>query len=398
MAILIVDDESSTRSALRELMTQIGHKVILEAKNGVEALKMAETEKNRLRMIVADWEMPYMDGIQLLHRVAEMPELDQIPFLLITSDLSRTRLAELQEKTNRLDAFLIKPFRMTALSQAMTAAQAHRASIKRSIIVFDANADSTPSFPTFEGWDAPLLTRTLPEFQQAIQAQSRHLGALIIQPPASPELAQWLTTFARTPMGSATPLICASREPEAIFPLRTLCQVFVAKTADQDLWAKLLQELRARMANSLTLELLFQELKTSQQKKDTAEAQRICMLILATDAANSEANAILGDLLEAQQKGTEAATHYFRALEANPCQPRPYIRLLESSTLDPKARLNAATQAALYCPQNQDILLSAARAFKEAGELEQARELVGRILKLNPKNAGALALLPNETS
>src|SRR4051812_32161749 len=106
MAVLIVDDEIGTREALRDLLTEIGQKIILEAKNGEEALKIADAEKSRIRMIVADWEMPYMDGLTLAQNVSSRPYLDLAPFLLITSDLPKSKLNEFARTYPRLDAWL----------------------------------------------------------------------------------------------------------------------------------------------------------------------------------------------------------------------------------------------------------------------------------------------------
>ncbi|WP_425474623.1 response regulator, partial [Shewanella algae] len=55
MTILIVDDEDSTREALRMALSQIGQKTVVEARNGDEALKILDSEKNRIGMIISDW-------------------------------------------------------------------------------------------------------------------------------------------------------------------------------------------------------------------------------------------------------------------------------------------------------------------------------------------------------
>src|SRR4051812_38442803 len=93
MAILIVDDEASTREALRNLLDRLGHGTILEAKNGEDALRVLAASGSRVRMIVADWEMPYMDGLSLVKSIEQSSEsYSLVPFLLITSDLPRARI------------------------------------------------------------------------------------------------------------------------------------------------------------------------------------------------------------------------------------------------------------------------------------------------------------------
>jgi two-component system chemotaxis response regulator CheY len=394
MATLIVDDESSTRTALRDLLTQLGHKTIIEAKNGEEALKMAETEKSRIRMIVADWEMPYMDGITLLGKIGELPELDLTPFLLITSDLPRSKLEELKAKTDRLDGFLIKPFRMSALSQATHAAQAHRAATRHTLITYepDSNLEPLKSAATEAGLQI-VITRNLAELQEAVKTHARRLGILALGMSAAPPaagLTEWLAQFSRSPLGTATPILCASRDPQEIFPYRLFCQYFVASQSTTADWRNTLKQVRSRMETTLECELLFQELKASLQKKNSALALKTAKRILELDPANGEAHGSLGDLLEAQDKRPQAIAHYRQALEANPCLPRPYIRLLEIAG---EGSEDTAQEAVRYCPLNQDVLLSAARAMQVAGNPTLASEIAQKILVLNPKNGEAQALI-----
>jgi two-component system chemotaxis response regulator CheY len=404
MAILIVDDEASTRNALRDLLTQLGHKTVLEARNGEDALKVAEAEKNRIRLIVADWEMPYMDGITLLERIATIRELDLAPFLLITSDLPRSQLVELQARTSRLDAFLIKPFRMSALAQAMSAAQAHRASLRRKLVAFCASgsvperlAAALQSTEAARQWDPLITVRTLSELEQAVRSCAGALGAIVVIPgvpgssaPGGEDASAWLAAFGRTPLGGATSVICASRDPAAIFPLRTLCQVFLAPEGD---WPGTLARVRRKQESSLDLELRFQELKGWLQAKKPEDARRSCERILALDELSSEANSTLGDLLDEQGQKADAIARYWAALECNPCLPKPYIRLLDALAPSSPESARAARLAETHCPQNPDVLCAAARARRAAGDAADCQRLARRILELNPNHAGAKSLL-----
>jgi two-component system chemotaxis response regulator CheY len=404
MAILIVDDENQTRAALRELLEQMGHKTILEAKHGEEALKIAEREKTRLRLIVADWEMPVMDGITLLGRVAERPELDLAPFLLITSDLPKAELQALRKKTSRLDNFLIKPFRLSALEAAVNEAQAQRAAARDVLVIYGAElasraealrAESTTS----KSWRTIVSVSTPSELDGALAEHGRRLGALAIQPDAP--IATWLAAFVKTPLGVATPIVCASRNAQRIFPVRTYCQRFI----DGDLggdpagtlppWIEALGELRHRATHALELELAFQELKASQQARQTEAARKQAEAILKLDPASTEGHAILAELLEAAGSA-QAPAEYTRAIALHPCQPKPHIKLLNLLAAPPQnaaAVREAAERAVQYCPQNQDVLLAAARAFEAVGDAASLQGTASRILTLNPKHAEALRLL-----
>ncbi|MGK5085360.1 response regulator [Bdellovibrionota bacterium FG-1] len=363
MAILIVDDELSTRTALRELLAQTGYKTIFEARHGEEALKIALAEKNRLRLMIADWEMPQMDGLALLDQVAQIPELDLTPFLLITSDLPRAKLKEIQQKTDRLDAFLIKPFRLKALIAATHAAQTHRAITRNTIVVFEGERPLLELTNSAHQLGRILVTtQTAEQFRQALTTHSRRLGAVIIRPHAS--LTEILAPFSRSPLGTQTPIVCASLNPEEVFPVRLYCQAFLPPDVPSSRWEQTLRMLETKAGASLELDLLFQSLKEALQRKATVEALQLARSIIDVDSTNAEAHATIGDLLVSQNNIVLAVQHYQQAIQANPCLPRPYIGLL---ALTHPTLPEVAEAAIRFCPHNQAVLFAAACALKKAG-------------------------------
>lgn len=80
--ILIVEDSELQREICIVQLQQIGFEKITGAANGVEALDYLEN--NPVDLIVSDWEMPEMDGLELLRTVKENPKLQKIPFLILT--------------------------------------------------------------------------------------------------------------------------------------------------------------------------------------------------------------------------------------------------------------------------------------------------------------------------
>ena len=80
--ILIVEDSELQREICIVQLQQIGFEKITGAANGKEALEYMEN--NPVDLIVSDWEMPEMDGLQLLRSVKENPKLQNIPFLILT--------------------------------------------------------------------------------------------------------------------------------------------------------------------------------------------------------------------------------------------------------------------------------------------------------------------------
>lgn len=80
--ILVVDDNPAERDVFTTFLTFVGGRVI-EAGNGVEALRLLETERPRL--ILLDLSMPAMDGWETMHRLHENPSTSRIPVIALTA-------------------------------------------------------------------------------------------------------------------------------------------------------------------------------------------------------------------------------------------------------------------------------------------------------------------------
>ena len=104
--ILIVDDFSSLRRIVRNALKHGGYTNFNEAANGKEAIEMLRVEPYDL--ILSDWNMPDMTGIELLHAVRSDKNLKDIPFLMITAEGAREKV--LQAIEAGVTNYIIKPF------------------------------------------------------------------------------------------------------------------------------------------------------------------------------------------------------------------------------------------------------------------------------------------------
>src|SRR5687767_952206 len=138
MAILIVDDDARTRETLRQQLHGLGHKTVIEARDSAEALRAVSSNPLRFHMIVADLEMPLVDGRKLTERLALNPALRHCPILLTSSDASARELRQAVAALPRIDACLPKPFRASALRRALALAFRRRASLRDRIILYSA--------------------------------------------------------------------------------------------------------------------------------------------------------------------------------------------------------------------------------------------------------------------
>lgn len=106
LKVLVVDDQNSVRQMTRITLEQIGVRLIHEAENGVKAIDTANLQP--LDLIISDYNMPEMDGLELLRAVRGHPSVRKVPFILVTGRGDR----ELVVKAAQAGAnnYVVKPF------------------------------------------------------------------------------------------------------------------------------------------------------------------------------------------------------------------------------------------------------------------------------------------------
>jgi AmiR/NasT family two-component response regulator len=113
--VLIVDDEPVIRLDLRTMLETMGHEVVGEADNGVDALQLARTLQPDL--VIADIMMPEMDGIELSRRLAK----ERIAPVLVLTAYSEPEMVMGADRAGVL-GYLVKPFREADLAPAIQVA------------------------------------------------------------------------------------------------------------------------------------------------------------------------------------------------------------------------------------------------------------------------------------
>lgn len=111
--VLIVDDFSTMRRIVNNLLRDAGFGRVYEAEDGVEALRKLERES--FQFIISDWNMPNMTGIELLQAVRRSPKLHGLPFLLITAEARKENIVEASQAG--ADGYIVKPFTSATLMQ-----------------------------------------------------------------------------------------------------------------------------------------------------------------------------------------------------------------------------------------------------------------------------------------
>jgi two-component system chemotaxis response regulator CheY len=104
---LVVDDSRAVRMILARTLKELGFEV-REAANGREALEVIEVERTALTLVLADWNMPEMNGLDLLKRLRQNPELASVVVVMVTTETEVDKMvAALEAGANE---YIMKPF------------------------------------------------------------------------------------------------------------------------------------------------------------------------------------------------------------------------------------------------------------------------------------------------
>lgn len=113
MNIRVVDDFSTMRRIIKNILRQLGYINILEADDGTSAMEVLRSEKGDF--IISDWNMPQMTGIELLTAVRTSEEWKDMPFLMVTAEGQKENVIEAVK--NRVNNYIVKPFTPETLTE-----------------------------------------------------------------------------------------------------------------------------------------------------------------------------------------------------------------------------------------------------------------------------------------
>ncbi|MDD2712058.1 MAG: response regulator [Simplicispira sp.] len=114
--LLVVDDFATMRRIVSGLLRDSGATHILEAENGLEALR--KLAAGNIKFVISDWNMPNMNGLELLKAVRNSPQLQDMPFLLVTAEARKENIVEAAQAG--ADGYIVKPFTAETLIEKIT--------------------------------------------------------------------------------------------------------------------------------------------------------------------------------------------------------------------------------------------------------------------------------------
>lgn len=115
MKILVVDDFSTMRRIIKNLLNDLGFMDIVEADDGNTALPILR--KGGIDFLVTDWNMPGMTGIELLREVRADDKLNALPVMMVTAEQKREQIVEAAEAG--VNGYIVKPFTAVTLKEKM---------------------------------------------------------------------------------------------------------------------------------------------------------------------------------------------------------------------------------------------------------------------------------------
>src|SRR3989338_3858197 len=115
LKILVVDDFSTMRRIVRNLLKELGFTNVDEAEDGAVAL--GKLKGGGFEFVVSDWNMPNMDGLTLLQSVRADPALRHLPFLMITAEAKKENIIAAAQAG--ASGYIVKPFTAATLNDKL---------------------------------------------------------------------------------------------------------------------------------------------------------------------------------------------------------------------------------------------------------------------------------------
>jgi len=116
LKFLVVDDFSTMRRIVRNLLKELGYTNVDEAEDGVVALQ--KLKAGSFQFVITDWNMPNMTGIELLKAIRADASYNRLPVLMITAEAKKENIIEAAQ--SGASGYIVKPFTAATLEEKMS--------------------------------------------------------------------------------------------------------------------------------------------------------------------------------------------------------------------------------------------------------------------------------------
>jgi len=116
LKLLVVDDSSTMRRIIKNTLQRLGFEDVLEAEHGVEAWQIMERTPD-INVLITDWNMPEMNGLELVRKVRADGRYDNMPIIMVTTEGGKTEvITALKAGVNN---YIVKPFTPQVLKEKL---------------------------------------------------------------------------------------------------------------------------------------------------------------------------------------------------------------------------------------------------------------------------------------
>jgi tetratricopeptide (TPR) repeat protein len=363
MTILICDDMFNMRRTIKNMLRHVGFENVLEAENGSKAWEILN--KSKVDIVISDWNMPEVPGVELLRRVRDDARLRDMPFVMITAEVSESKIVQAAE--TEVDGYLIKPFVAKALEEKLE-------------VIFN-NRENPPPFERQMKTGLSLLQSD--EYDKAVGAFSE---ALRIRPESARARFEIAEAYARK--GDLAQAERWNKEALSINPqyLRAyegLSKIY-EKQGKTDNAIKLMEKASEISPNNPRRHLELGKLFIKSGDKEKGE--RALQLAMKNAEHNADINTEIGEVYLAAGDETKAAAAFTSSLGINE-SVHVYNRL--GIALRKKFQYEEAFKVYLKAikmePDNEVLFFNIGRLRMEQEMYGDAAEYFRKALAIDPE-------------
>lgn len=116
--VLVVDDQQTMRRIIENLLKQLGFKNVIQAADGGAALKTLREHDQKFTLVISDWNMEPMSGMQFLKELRGDAKLKETPFIMVTAESKTENVVA--AKQAGVNNYIVKPFSAETLKQKIS--------------------------------------------------------------------------------------------------------------------------------------------------------------------------------------------------------------------------------------------------------------------------------------
>jgi tetratricopeptide (TPR) repeat protein len=365
MKIIIADDSANMLRTLANMLRVMGFEYVTRAVDGENAIQKIRNIKPDL--ILCDWNMPKMKGVQVLQAVRDDEELRLTPFLMITGEVDNRIVAEAAE--SEVDGYLLKPFTLEDLEAKLDEILTR----KKEPSPIDIHLNVSKVYMEARQWE--MAKEELRKAMQINSKSPRVAFALGKLHEAQGDLQQARQMYQRA----------VTFGQQFIKGYEALAKVNQA-LGDMDAATDSLKKAVYLSPRNLDRQLDLSHILVRRGQKD--EVQKVLKNVLGLAEQNrSEVAQKVGEVYLEAGMAAQAQEVFTQALESDPKALQIYNRLGIALRRQKKylEAIDNYKRALKIDPENENLYYNLGRAFWDAGKKDMAAAAMKRALRIYPE-------------